>query len=309
MSSSKQSGTGAHDRMSSFDIAALEMAFMEMLSSLEGSSTPSPPATTTKGHKSTTDSKPQMTDKLELGLIRASDIAFPSGTDVYDYSPTAPFELDEKELKGFAPPSVVQTKEGLSIPPGAEPLGDPTCIMSFGVDNGSSAAVFCDPRTRQLLRAHPLHMKPLYVEPHHSVIPVYVAPSPQYGNGLGLFAARRIPAGERIFREPPLLVMSQQLNSAIGMEFDDLVEKALPPRTRAAFDSLTNCWPTGPGGHGARLGRHVVPKGSLGTYRQIEAGEEISSSYVDVTASKAARREEILRKYRFTCTCVRCGPA
>ncbi|KZV93822.1 hypothetical protein EXIGLDRAFT_33105 [Exidia glandulosa HHB12029] len=47
MDSSKQSAAGAQDQMSPSDLAALEKAFMEMLSSFEGSPTPVQPAIST----------------------------------------------------------------------------------------------------------------------------------------------------------------------------------------------------------------------------------------------------------------------
>ncbi|KZV94183.1 SET domain-containing protein [Exidia glandulosa HHB12029] len=369
MSNSKQSETGAQNQMSPAAMAALEKAFMAMLSSLDGSPAPPQAATTStsSGGKSATTSKTQTTSKLEVGLLRASDIAFPSGNNYYDHSPNAPFKLDEEELQGYTPPAAVvdwrnrplsdadvdaftrrSKMQSKAMPPSNDPRGTPFCIMSFGADNGSSTAVFCDPPTRQLLRAHPLHLAPLHVEPHHSAIPIYVAASP---TGLGLFAARRIEAGECIFREPPLLVVTQGLSSGVAMQFDDLIEKAMPPRIRAAFDALTNCWPTEPGGRGARLGKmrtnamgvflsttrsmenpfgacfqlisranhscapnvnfdweFTTFQGSLVAKKQIEAGEEILLCYVDPKASKRARREEILRKYRFKCTCKKCGP-
>ena len=43
--------------------------------------------------------------------------------------------------------------------------------------------------------------------------------------------------------------------------------------------------------------------------RNVEAGEEITITYVDLFATRAARRDELRRRYHFECVCERCGPA
>ncbi|KZV82597.1 SET domain-containing protein [Exidia glandulosa HHB12029] len=375
MSSSQEPGTGALGQMSSSEIAALENAFMEMLSSLEGESAAAS-TTTSKTRNAATSSTPKApANEVKLGL-RASDVAFPSGNNVYDHSPFAPFNLDEKVLKDFVPPQFMT----VGLADGAKSLAaideftrrsriptlrkdntapshdDPdvqsmaSCIMGFGAPGESYAVVFCDPLTRQFLRAHPLFQKPLCIEPHYSSIPIYIGSSNVHdngenGKGKGLFAARRIAKDEVLFREPPLMIMTPETSPHIAMQFDKITSQTMPARTQAALDALHNCWPgndrfgrvrtnmiavdlpTRPldrpfGGCFqlvSRANHSCAPnvsfgwdyrtfQGSLITDRVIEAGEEIFISYCDVHASKAARREEILRKYRFKCTCTRCGP-
>ncbi|KZV87027.1 hypothetical protein EXIGLDRAFT_774078 [Exidia glandulosa HHB12029] len=223
--------------MSSSDMAALD-AFMEMLSSrIEGKSAVASTTTSQTRNAATSSTLHDESARIrsqarpELGL-RASDIAFPSGNNVYDHPPFAPFNLDEKVLKDFVPPQF--TTVGLAD--GAKSLAaideftrrsriqtlrkdrtapkhdDPdvqsmaSCIMGFGAPGESYTVVFCDPLTRQFLRAHPLFQKPICIEPHCSSIPIYIAYSNAHdngenGKGKGLFAARRIAKDEVLFHE------------------------------------------------------------------------------------------------------------
>ncbi|KZV94203.1 SET domain-containing protein [Exidia glandulosa HHB12029] len=297
MSSSTQSGarSGAQDQMSPSDITALEKAFQDMLSSTqvktvsEGSTTTREPAHEDSEEFDFEDEYSwldRMTPSESAAFERAaletlftaeglpvpaefrylltseSDIAFPSGNDVYDHSLTARFSLDETELKNPAAPKDffdIQNLNRAISPADAErsdvqkrfrnpsdaPDPNAACIMGFGADNGAHVGVVCDPRTRQFLRAHPLFRKPLCIEPHYSAIPVYIAPSGVHADaGQGLFAACRITVKERLFREPPLLISPARISGHIALQFDTfVVDRVVPPRVRAAYDALHNCWP------------------------------------------------------------------
>ncbi|KZV94178.1 SET domain-containing protein [Exidia glandulosa HHB12029] len=370
MSSSEQSGTGAEDQMSPSDIAALEAAFMEMLSSLE-----QPASTTTRdtlaAKASTTKA---ISSKVKLGL-RASDIAFPSANNIYDHSPSAAFVLDNKMLNDFAlaprdpglqmeqsDAAVGEFMRGRSLAKGSYPNSgsapndrsgedNAACLLFFGaVDDDDSVPwtfVICDPARRRFLRAHPLYKKRLFVEPHHSAIPLYIAASGVHHEGL--FATRSIAKDEVLFREPPLFLIIIPLEARLAMQFDKLTREWMPKRTQAALDALHTCWPGNdrfgrartniigldlpampqdPPRAGTVLGGlfqlasranhscaanvgfdwdYKTFQGSFKANRVIEAGEEIFFAYCDVNAPKEVRREELLRKYRFKCTCTRCG--
>ncbi|KZV89016.1 hypothetical protein EXIGLDRAFT_722058, partial [Exidia glandulosa HHB12029] len=349
---------------------------MDMLSSLEGTSQS---ASVSRPPAASTAKVPA--HEVKLGL-RASDIAFPSGNNIYDHSPSAPFDIDLKVLLDVAPAqttnatlvtdedeymaaheeyarrSLSQSKI-VSVPNDSAFDPNMTCIMGFGAapdENTPHAVAFCDPITRQFLRAHPLFARPLYIEPHYSSIPVYIASSRihkgESGIGKGLFATRRIIRDEILFREPPLVLMSLEISFHVAMQFDELTSQTMPKRTQEALDALHNCWPGNDrygrmrtnmiavdlptklsedgettvdrtlGGCFQLVSRanhscaanvsfewdYKTLQGSLIADRVIEPGEEICICYCDPRDTKAVRREEILRKYRFKCTCPRCGP-
>ncbi|KZV93821.1 SET domain-containing protein [Exidia glandulosa HHB12029] len=223
-----------------------------------------------------------------------------------------------------------------------------TCLIGFGLPDGASAIVFCDPQTRQFLRAHPVYRMPLFIEPHFSSIPVFISDIPNRGKGL--IASRAIVEGEHLFREPPLIIVAQAFRPDVAQQFDALITRAMPPLTLAALDQLSNCRASDNDGLGSRWGivntnmfdvcfpgietvyggcfqllsranhsckpnvgfiwDYKTFQGSLIALRPIAAGEEVLLSYLKFTRkdSKAVRRAELQRCYRFKCTCEKCGP-
>lgn len=55
------------------------------------------------------------------------------------------------------------------------------------------------------------------------------------------------------------------------------------------------CFPRGP-----NKGMHVV------AFRDIKAGEEVLSSYIDVTLPREQRQQNLLKQYKFVCNCALC---
>lgn len=142
-----------------------------------------------------------------VGLIQESDLAFPSGTDVYDHAPSAQFRLDPEELLQSLGPRDLYTLGEEATETKIEAFQQRTGMQSrhiraeesplpraFGVGFGGSdpySFILCDAATRAFLRAHPLFRKPVFVEPLASTMIFKLADSP--GHGKGLFAVERIP--------------------------------------------------------------------------------------------------------------------
>ncbi|EJD45640.1 SET domain-containing protein [Auricularia subglabra TFB-10046 SS5] len=220
------------------------------------------------------------------------------------------------------------------------------CMMEFGCDRAVTGLVVCDPATRAWLRAHPLFNTLMHVEPHTSQFAFHIADVP--GRGKGLVASRLIAKGECIVREPPLLVTPQGLSTGLVASFHQTLDQCMHYRTRIALDALDNChghvpgvsprigilrtngvaidFPTAKAQLGgvfeliSRLNHSCEPnvmlrwsykdmQGSVWAMKAIQPGDELVFDYTNNSrASKKTRRAELLKKYKFFCTCTKCGP-
>ncbi|EJD51662.1 SET domain-containing protein [Auricularia subglabra TFB-10046 SS5] len=335
-------------------VAALEAEFQRMLVALS-------PSLYAPCLIKNAAQKPGASRKLspsgaKIRAISASDIAFPSGNNVLDHSPNAPFNLNMHELQNPAVPSTIRINP--DPPANSDDLlsrlkmrsvttasGIWTAITNFGRPGGVSSFVYCDIPTRNLLRAHPLFDTQLCTEPHVSMMPFYIADIP--GCGKGLFASRRIERGECILREPPLVVKPGEASVQSTLSFQQRLEN-MHPRALKAFDALYDCHRvTGaerlgilrtngialdiPGSslmYGgvfeliSRLNHSCAAnvtfkwsfqdfQGSIWATEDIQAGQELTFCYFTngERVPREFRRAELLRKYKFVCTCAKCGPA
>lgn len=299
----------------------------------------------------------------KVSRIRPTDIAFPSGNDILDHSPNAPFKLDERALKDGDAPTQIFTEDMQEVKDRPD-IGrrlkmqqkvvtdrsrrsDMVCMFEFGRDRSVRAFVLCDPKTRQWLRAHPLFNAALHVEPHVSQLPFRIEDVP--GRGKGLVATRLIAKGECVLREPPLLVSAHGMHAETMAAFHQNIDQYMHYRTRIALDSLDNCHeavigvsprigilrtnaiaiklPTSDEPYGgvfellSRLNHSCDQnvtfrwsykdfQGSIWADRAILPGEELVINYADnPRAPKKMRQAELMRKFKFVCTCKKCGPA
>lgn len=161
------------------------------------------------------------------------------------------------------------------------------------------------------------------------------------GKGLGWFATRRIPKGTRLLSESPLFIFPKY---GMGMEAEHMVGRQvqrLNEAQRAAFYALhnihgnrhtrelgiarTNGLPLGAdaseGGifleasrinHSCKHNAQNTWNSELGqitihAIRDVEAGEEITISYLAVSATYVAAQAQLRSVFGFTCACERCS--
>ncbi|KZV94181.1 hypothetical protein EXIGLDRAFT_835158 [Exidia glandulosa HHB12029] len=171
---------------------------------------------------------PSIAHEVRLDL-RASDLAFPSGDNVYDHSASAPFVLEHTpwQREDFFTVSTVEYTRSLDkfirhTHQDAANVHVPAIgVMGFGGGNIQSSTVS------------------LYIEPHYSSIQIYISESA--GKGMGIFARRSIDKDECLFREVPLLVIMSQFLTHIASDFEWAASQVMPTRTLAALDGLHSC--------------------------------------------------------------------
>lgn len=173
------------------------------------------------------------------------------------------------------------------------------------------------------------------------VIPMYALQDVP-GKGKGLVAIENIPKGTRILSEEPIIVLPegerdcQRQRTSIRQQVD-----ALSAIKRQAFLCMhnvqaykndseryyeivrTNAFPIGADKMGIFLEacriNHAcdnnaqkkwngnIKRHTVHALRDIEKGEEITISYLEINQSHKARNETLKAKYNFTCSCRRCS--
>ena len=156
-------------------------------------------------------------------------------------------------------------------------------------------------------------------------------------NGIASFANRPIKRGEQILLEHPLLIINQNLERInpyekyfakmtdhereIFYSLHDSTERRFTPKT---FNGIINTNAFGIScGSGifpliTRINHSCRPKAhyswdvlnyGLALYAQvdIEEGEEVTLSYIHVTADTRSRRDSLLRSFKFECQCELCS--
>jgi hypothetical protein len=138
---------------------------------------------------------------------------------------------------------------------------------------------------------------------------------PLHSNGGALQALSAVQCNAMaIVSDDPALVMKLQSASAAARG----AERALESEQRQGRKVGVGLFP-----RHARMNHSCRPNASLyfscvalkrprvhaRLLRDVEAGEEITITYVDLFATRAARRDELRRRYHFECSCERCEPA
>ena len=155
--------------------------------------------------------------------------------------------------------------------------------------------------------------------------------------GIATFANRRIKRGELILLERPLLILYENINrinpfekffvkmsdyeKEIYYSLHDSFERRYTPKT---FNGImnTNAFGVGCGSgifplitrinHSCHPKVHYswdVAKHGLAAYAQVdmEEGEEVTLSYIHVTADTKNRKDSLLRNFKFDCQCELCS--
>lgn len=159
-----------------------------------------------------------------------------------------------------------------------------------------------------------------------------------YDGGIGAYATRPIKRGEVILREPPILRTTMEALERDAAGLDDTSRKRLfslcdwrAEREKRAKTALgifrANGYPAprADGSEGAgvflafsRFNHSCGPNVHHAWYpgadekvvyaaRDVEAGEELLTNYVDLFAPRAERRAALAERFGFDCACPRCG--